>query len=672
MDTKDLEELFAAAEAGNADAQNNLGVMYDNGQGVPQANKTAVKWYTLAAKQGDAPAQFNLGYMYARGRGVPQNYKTTVKWYTLAAEQGNARAQYNLGVMYADGQGVPQDDKTAVKWYTLAAEQGTADERGDEAAAQNNLGVMYDAGRGVPQDYKTAVKWFTLAAEQGDETGQNNLGLMYANGNGVPRDYKTAVKWYTLAAEQGNARAQNNLGNMHANGEGVPQDDKTAVKWYSFAAEQGDETGQNNLGLRYYKGQGVPRNYKTAVKWWTLAAEQGNAEAAAKTGYAYYHGHGVKKDYKKAVEWANRAVAGPPEWDGDPLGDFVMGLAYFFGRGVERDLRHAHVLFTLAGDEGVVEGNHNAGVMGLGRYAGAGDLAENSAIRDNHLFDEDFPDETAEYYFNLSNLDVSSAALALVSLEQALADEPSDLQKRLLETTKRYLEKLCESSWPGTLTDVIETIASLPTSTRETITRLRLSLAEAKKAHPTEHEDRSIIENEEGLKHEYKASLRIPYPDYPTKQKDEQTGKEFWPFGKEKFQQKKQLWSALEGRCVKAICSFLNTKGGVLVIGVHEEGNQKKLVGIGRELQDSKNIANNDDYQRHLLGLIQNEVAANVVSECIDITFEHFDGHDVCVVGCQASKDIVLFQDDLYVRQPGKVVKLSLKESLAFAKERQL
>ena len=69
----DLEDGFAAvqkgdfatalrlwkplAEQGNASAQTNLGVMYDNGQGVAQDYKTAVKWYTLAAEQGDAKAQ---------------------------------------------------------------------------------------------------------------------------------------------------------------------------------------------------------------------------------------------------------------------------------------------------------------------------------------------------------------------------------------------------------------------------------------------------------------------------------------------------------------------------------------------------------------------------------------------------------------------------------------
>jgi uncharacterized protein len=62
--------------------------------------------------------------MYDKGRGVPQNDKTALKWYRLAAEQGNAAAQFNLGVMYNEGEGVLENYKTAAKWYKLAAEQG--------------------------------------------------------------------------------------------------------------------------------------------------------------------------------------------------------------------------------------------------------------------------------------------------------------------------------------------------------------------------------------------------------------------------------------------------------------------------------------------------------------------------------------------------------------------
>ena len=88
-------------------AQFNLGLMYHNGQGVPQDYREAVRWYRMAADQGDADAQFNLGVMYDNGRGVPQDYAEAVRWYRKAADQGYADAQFNLGVMYYNGRGRP-------------------------------------------------------------------------------------------------------------------------------------------------------------------------------------------------------------------------------------------------------------------------------------------------------------------------------------------------------------------------------------------------------------------------------------------------------------------------------------------------------------------------------------------------------------------------------------
>ena len=131
----------------------------------------ALKEFKKAAQQGDAYAQFNLGLMYYEGEGVPQDYAKAMSWYLKAAEQGNASAQYSLGLMYADGRGVPQDDSQAVVWYTKAAEQGYA-------MAQSNLGAMYAKGEGVPQNYKIAYILFNLAASKGGDSAVKNRDMV--------------------------------------------------------------------------------------------------------------------------------------------------------------------------------------------------------------------------------------------------------------------------------------------------------------------------------------------------------------------------------------------------------------------------------------------------------------------------------------------------------------
>ena len=76
------------------------------------------------AQQGDAMAQSTLGILYDNGWGVPENDKTAVMWYTKAAEQGNARAQSVLGVKYANGEGVPENDVKAYVWVSMAKANG--------------------------------------------------------------------------------------------------------------------------------------------------------------------------------------------------------------------------------------------------------------------------------------------------------------------------------------------------------------------------------------------------------------------------------------------------------------------------------------------------------------------------------------------------------------------
>ena len=123
-----LDLLKQRAEQGHAWAQNELGFMYNNGEGVEQDHEEAERWYRLAAEQGHAVAQYNLGLMYRNGRGVAQDHEEAARLFRLAAEQGIARSQTNLGNMYYLGQGVAQDDAEAVRLFRLAAKQDEQEE----------------------------------------------------------------------------------------------------------------------------------------------------------------------------------------------------------------------------------------------------------------------------------------------------------------------------------------------------------------------------------------------------------------------------------------------------------------------------------------------------------------------------------------------------------------
>ena len=92
-----LKEWRPLANQGLAVTQNNLGWMYDQGEGVAQDYTEAMKWYRLAADQGLAAAQNNLGAMYINGEGVRRNYVQGYMWLSLAAKQGYKRAVSSQG-----------------------------------------------------------------------------------------------------------------------------------------------------------------------------------------------------------------------------------------------------------------------------------------------------------------------------------------------------------------------------------------------------------------------------------------------------------------------------------------------------------------------------------------------------------------------------------------------
>ena len=91
--------------------------------------KAAYEEWLPLAELGDAEAQYNLGVLYDEGSGVGQDLARAARWYHKAAAQGFVDAQTNLGIMYYHGQGVVRDLEKADHWFQKAAGQGDADAR---------------------------------------------------------------------------------------------------------------------------------------------------------------------------------------------------------------------------------------------------------------------------------------------------------------------------------------------------------------------------------------------------------------------------------------------------------------------------------------------------------------------------------------------------------------
>ncbi|TSK05100.1 MAG: sel1 repeat family protein [Geobacter sp.] len=125
FDGVDIAAVKKQAEAGNAEAQSKLGVLYSSGVGISQDKKEAVRWYTKSAEQGNALGQYNLALMYLKGEGGLA--EDPVKGRDLlrkAADQWLAAAQYDLGIAYLYGVGGEQSRDEAEKWLRRASTQG--------------------------------------------------------------------------------------------------------------------------------------------------------------------------------------------------------------------------------------------------------------------------------------------------------------------------------------------------------------------------------------------------------------------------------------------------------------------------------------------------------------------------------------------------------------------
>ncbi|BBK34739.1 TPR repeat protein [Stella humosa] len=257
-----------AAEESYAPAQTSLGLLYEDGRGVPQDPATAMRWYRLASIQNYPPADTAIGLLHLEGQGTRRDEREAARWFRQSADRGDAVGQLMLGRLFQQGRGVVADETAGAEWIGRAARQG-------EAEAETAYGFVLQQGRGVRADPAEAARWFRRAADQGDIAAQSQLGWIYEQGLGVPASDAEAARWYLRAARLGAADAQRNLAWLYQLGRGVPQDPGQAARWYEAAAAQGDPRAQVALAWLHEQGMGIPVDEAAAERLYRTAARQG-------------------------------------------------------------------------------------------------------------------------------------------------------------------------------------------------------------------------------------------------------------------------------------------------------------------------------------------------------------------------------------------------------------
>src|SRR5215217_2635725 len=132
--------------------------------------EAAIREWRPLADAGDADAQFNLGQAYRLGRGVPADAALAQTWFERAARQGHAQAEANLGLsLFQTG-----ERERAVPWLQKAADRG-------DPRAQYYLGTAHFNGDLVPLDWPRAYALMRRAADQGLPQARESLTQMEAH-----------------------------------------------------------------------------------------------------------------------------------------------------------------------------------------------------------------------------------------------------------------------------------------------------------------------------------------------------------------------------------------------------------------------------------------------------------------------------------------------------------
>lgn len=112
------------------------------------------------------------------------------------------------------------------------------------------------------------------------------------------------------------------------------------------------------------------QNYKQAEKlqksekneesfeYYLKATNQGDVNAQYILGLCYFYGNGVEKDLSEAVKWYRKAAV-----QGFADAQYNLGICYYNGDGVEKNLSEAVVWFRKAADQGHAEAQNALRVL---------------------------------------------------------------------------------------------------------------------------------------------------------------------------------------------------------------------------------------------------------------------------------------------------------------------
>jgi TPR repeat protein len=376
------------ANAGDPVAQHELGIRYMLGRGIEPDTVKAAYWFAKASAQNMLSSRFNLGIFLFQGWGVPWNPFEAFRAFLSCAEAGMPEAQHIVGLFYTDNMVVPMDVERALYWVRKA----------DEAKYKPAKEVLVDlekrkqqaAAHRPVESGGTPLPVFGISeADTGGQTAQ--VSLLKNALTGIEPEMKKALGLSSLleneadvdsvslrgiraAAEVGSPEALALLGRCYEKGIAV-QPDKVLSTLYYLRAIRMDSPRAGEMLWRLLQDPSVVADIKTRARKDEADAEYAWAVAIA-LGFEQFflQGQAVLTP-AQAVQQMRKAA------DRDHLPALSeLGLWYFSGRWVQRDVTEAKKLWHRGLERGSREAEIRLAVIGVREKESAMDTAAALAV----------------------------------------------------------------------------------------------------------------------------------------------------------------------------------------------------------------------------------------------------------------------------------------------------
>ncbi|MBR2670259.1 MAG: SEL1-like repeat protein [Solobacterium sp.] len=415
----------------------------DNSESVDIAGTaiydTLFRLFKRADELGNAQGTCGVGWMYASNYIHTDDPTLAGEYFLKAAKMGNPAALVELGVSCVDFDMFDE----AVEYMEKAVECST--DNLNRSVALYNTAMLYRASNYSGMNVNHAIELYEEAISLGNKLAAYQLGKMIARSDGshFPRDLDKAREYLELADQAKVAGAARELGDLYFLGYGQTPDYAKAEQYYLRTLDEAPENTEILVRLGDIRDR--MNDYANAFEYFRKAAELGDPVGMYMLGTYYRYGKGVAQNYRMAVEYLGQAS----DMDyTNATND--LALMYENGEGLPKDEKTAYILFQDAASK-----NNMYAYWNLARFS-----------RNGIHVNQD-PQKAVEYYEKAMELGNASAGNEIGNMYMNGEGMPADPEKAM----QWYIRAAKQGSIPAcrNLADIFRYGKYVPVDIRQAI-----------------------------------------------------------------------------------------------------------------------------------------------------------------------------------------------------------